>query len=54
MNKDLIKKLVKEILAEATEADMKKLRRAVILAIFTSDIPNQIKRDLNSAVSSLI
>lgn len=52
MNKDLLKKLVKEILAEATEADMKKLRRAVILAIFTSDIPSLIKRDLNAAVSS--
>jgi hypothetical protein len=51
MNKDLLKKLVKEILAEVTEADMKKLRRAVILAIFTSDIPNQIKRDLNAAAS---
>jgi len=51
MNKDLIKKLVKEILAEATEADMKKLRRAVILAIFTSNIPNEIKRDLNAASS---
>lgn len=46
MNKDLLKKLVKEILAEATEADMKKLRRAVILAIFVSDIPSKIKRDL--------
>jgi len=52
MNKDLLKKLVKEILTEATEADMKKLRRAVILSIFSSDIPNVIKRDLNSALSS--
>lgn len=52
MNKDLLKKLVKEILTEVTEADMKKLRRAVILAIFTSEIPNQIKRDLNAAISS--
>jgi hypothetical protein len=51
MNKNLLKKLIKEILVEVTEADMKKLRRAVILAIFTSDIPNQIKRDLNAAVS---
>jgi len=51
MNKNLLKKLIKEILAEVTEADMKKLRRAVILAIFTSDIPNQIKRDLNAAAS---
>ena len=54
MNKDLLKKLVKEILTEATEADMKKLRRAVILSIFSSDIPNVIKRDLNSALSSAI
>jgi hypothetical protein len=52
MNKDLLKKLIKEILVEVTEADMKKLRRAVILAIFTSNIPNEIKRDLNAAVSS--
>ena len=51
MNKNLLKKLIKEILVEVTEADMKKLRRAVILAIFTSDIPNQIKRDLNAAAS---
>jgi hypothetical protein len=51
MNKNLLKKLIKEILVEVTEADMKKLRRAVILAIFTSDIPNQIKRDLNAASS---
>lgn len=46
MNRDLLKKLVKEVLAEATEADMKKLRRVVILSIFASDIPNKIKRDL--------
>jgi hypothetical protein len=46
MNKNLLKKLIKEILVEVTEADMKKLRRAVILAIFTSDIPSKIKRDL--------
>ena len=51
MNKDLLKKLIKEILVEVTEADMKKLRRAVILAIFTSNIPNEIKRDLNAATS---
>ena len=52
MNKNLLKKLIKEILVEVTEADMKKLRRAVILAIFTSNIPNEIKRDLNAASSS--
>jgi hypothetical protein len=52
MNKDLLKKIIKEILAEVTEADMKKLRRAVILAIFSSTIPNEIKRDLNAAASS--
>jgi hypothetical protein len=51
MNKNLLKKLIKEILVEVTEADMKKLRRAVILAIFTSNIPNEIKRDLNAASS---
>lgn len=51
MNRDLLKKLVKEVLAEATEAELKKLRRAVILAIFNSEIPSQIKRDLNSALS---
>ena len=51
MNKDLLKKLVKEILNEATEAELKKLRRVVILSIFNSDIPNLIKRDLNSALS---
>jgi hypothetical protein len=51
MNKNLLKKLIKEILVEVTEADMKKLRRAVILAIFTSNIPNEIKRDLNASSS---
>jgi hypothetical protein len=51
MNKNLLKKLIKEILVEVTEADMKKLRRAVILAIFTSNVPNEIKRDLNASSS---
>jgi hypothetical protein len=40
------------MLNEVSEADMKKLRRVVILAIFSSDIPSQIERDLNAAVSS--
>jgi hypothetical protein len=51
MNRNLLKKLVKEILNEATEAELKRLRRAVILSIFNSDIPTTIKRDLNAALS---
>ena len=49
MNRDLLKVLIKEIL---NEADVRTLRRVVILAIFNSDIPNQIEKDLKKRISS--
>lgn len=52
MSKGILQQLVKEILTEASAGEVKKLRRAVILSIFTSNIPNEIKRDLSDAISS--
>jgi hypothetical protein len=34
------------------EADIRTLRRVVILAIFNSDIPNQMEKDLKRRISS--
>jgi len=51
MSRGLLKKLVKEILTEVSASEVKKLRRVVILSVFNSDIPNEIKKDLNNAIS---
>jgi len=52
MDTKRLQELAGIILNEVSETDMKKLRRIVILAIFSSDIPAQLKRDLNVGASS--
>ena len=48
----LLQELAGIILNEVSETDMKKLRRVVILAIFSSNIPAQLKKDLNQVTKS--
>jgi len=52
MDTKRLQELAGIVLNEVSETDMKKLRRIVILAIFSSDIPAQLKRDLNVGASS--
>jgi len=51
---DKIIKLLKELINVSliNEADIRILRRVVILAIFNSDIPNQMERDFKRRISS--
>ena len=51
---DKINKLLKELINVSliNEADIRILRRVVILAIFNSDIPNQMERDFKRRISS--
>jgi hypothetical protein len=51
---DKINKLLKELINVSliNEADVRILRRVVILAIFNSDIPNQMERDFKRRISS--
>jgi len=51
MDTKRLQELAGIILNEVSETDMKKLRRIVILAIFSSDIPAQLKKDLNAGAS---
>ena len=52
MDTKRLQELAGIILNEVSETDMKKLRRVVILAIFSSNIPAQLKKDLNAGASS--
>ena len=51
---DKIIKLLKELINVSliNEADIRTLRRVVILAIFNSDIPNQMEKDFKRRISS--
>ena len=51
---DKINKLLKELINVSliNEVDVRTLRRVVILAIFNSDIPNQMERDFKRRISS--
>ena len=51
---DKINKLLKELINVSliNEADVRTLRRVVILAIFNSDVPNQMERDFKRRISS--
>ena len=51
---DKINKLLKELINVSliNEADVRTLRRVVILAVFNSDIPNQMERDFKRRISS--
>ena len=52
MDTKRLQELAGIILNEVSETDIKKLRRVVILAIFNSNIPAQLKKDLNAGASS--
>ena len=47
MDTKRLQELAGIILNEVSETDIKKLRRVVILAIFNSNIPAQLKKELS-------